>query len=70
MPLPEKIPPCSNVATGACVRSDVVVSHDDARHVGFLCKSCGGLQVFTRNDVKRPAPQRRPIREPKRYWHG
>lgn len=70
MPLPEKIPICHHIATGACVRSDVVVAHDDAKHVSFFCRSCQGLQVFTRDNVKQPQRQMRSLPELKRYWHA
>lgn len=62
MPIPEKIPVCSNFSVGACNRSDVVVSRDDAECVAFFCRSCQGLQVFTRDNFQRVHQEnKRPI---------
>jgi hypothetical protein len=53
---PDKIPTCNNVPVGACPRSDVVVAKEDNRHLSFFCRTCHGLQVFTKEDRPRPRP--------------
>jgi hypothetical protein len=66
MAIPEKIPVCHHVALKVCPKSDVICIEEHADNVVFFCRTCKGVQIYTRQQPRpmRHAPPVMPIRRP------
>lgn len=63
MAIPEKIPVCHHVGLG-CPKSDVICIEEHGDNVVFFCRTCKGVQIYTRQKPRsmRHSPPVMPIR--------